>query len=380
MASVRVKILKPDNSGLGRVYYQIIHKRVVRRILTDIRCIEVGLLTNSVVLHDLRLLNCIIEEFEQLGNDYACTDIIGAFCKRNKSNTFEEFFRNIIFGLEQAGRIGSAKTYRSALASFIKFTAGSEHHPSEITPGLIIRYRNWMVGQRLMENTTSFYMRHLRAVYRMMVAEGLVRDSRPFAGVFTGIAKTRKRAIRESELALIKRVDLSNSAALTFTRDLFMLSFYCMGMPFVDLAYLRKSEVTDHRIVYARKKTGQTISLKLHPKIKAILRRYPSPASSPYVLPIIKRPGCNERTQYENALRYANLNLKTIAKLAGVESNISTYTPRHTWASIAKQRQVNLSTISDALGNENESTTQIYLATLDNSHVDRANESIIKGF
>lgn len=214
----------------------------------------------------------------------------------------------------------------------------------------------------------------------MMVADGLVKDTHPFSGIFTGIAKTRKRAIGENELIRIKNVNLNGHAPLAFIRDLFMLSFYCMGMPFVDIAFLKKTEIQAHRIVYRRKKTGQTISMRMLPKIKAILDRYPAAATSPYVLPIIVSPGKNERRQYENALRHANRNLKRIAALAGIDSNITTYTPRHTWASIAKLRQVKVSTISDALGHENESTTQIYLATLDYSHVDRANEMIVSGF
>lgn len=380
MATVKAKIKAPDGNGVGRVFYQIIHKRVVRRILTDVRCQESDVQWNETIAGDLKLLLSIIDTLNRSGEGYDCADVVKGFAARKSKNTFEDYFRRVIADLDKKGRTGGMKTYRSTLVSFQKFSSGVEHLPAEITPELMTRYQAWLVKNRLMGNTTSFYMRHVRAVYRMMVKDGLVRDISPFAGIFTGIARTRKRAISESELMQIKSVDLSGSEALSFTRDLFMLSFYCMGMSFVDIAFLRKSEIKVGRIVYNRKKTGQTISLRMHHKIKAILDRHPSETGSSYQLPIITRPGDNERTQYENALRYANHNLKKIAELAGVKSNISTYTPRHTWASIAKLRQVKISTISDALGHESESTTQIYLATLDHSHVDKANELIIKGF
>lgn len=380
MASVKVKIMNPDKNGFGRVFYQIIHKRVVRRILTDMRCDEISIIRNSLIARDLAMLTVVIDTLDKSGGNYDCAAIVKGFVSLKNDNTFERYFLNVIKNLERVGRIGGCKTYKATLVSFRNFSGGTEHLPNEITPELIAQYHKWLDNHGLMENSIAFYMRHLRAVYRMMVADGLVRDVKPFAGIFTGVAKTRKRAISECELQLIKTVDLSGSEALSFARDMFMLSFYCMGMPFVDIVFLKKTDIITDRIVYNRKKTGQTISLRLVSKIRAILKRYQSKKESPYVLPIITKPGENERRQYENALRYANLNLKKVAQLAGVDSNITTYTPRHTWASIAKMRQVKIQTISDALGHENESTTQIYLASLDNSHIDRANELVIKNF
>lgn len=380
MATVKAKIKAHDESGRGRVFYQIIHRRVVRRIMTDIWATSEELECNDLITADVSLLQSIIGRLTASGNSFASDDVARNFTLRKTNNTFEEYFRRTISNMDKAGRMGGRKTYSSTLASFQKFSSGTEHMPSEITSQLISRYHGWLKNSGLMANSVAFYMRHMRAVYRMMVAEGLVTDCKPFSGISTGIARTRKRAISECELLRIKEADLSESDLMTLVRDLFMLSFYCMGMPFVDLAFLKKSDLKGDRIVYNRKKTGQTISLRINPKIREILERHPAPEGSPYVLPIIVRPGDGERLQYENALRYSNLYLKKIAIIAGVKSNITTYTPRHTWASIAKMRQVSISTISDALGHENESTTQIYLAILDHSHIDNANDLVIRGF
>ena len=380
MATVKAKIKNPSPNGFGRVYYQIIHKRVVCRILTEIWTLKSDLYINSSVAYELKLIENIIASLDKSRIDYTSHDVVSSFYANRDRNTFEKYFDSVVKRLEQEGRFGGKKTYKSSLASFREFSAGIEHLPCEITGELMAKYQAWLAAKGLMENTISFYMRHMRAVYKMMVREGLTYDAKPFANIFTGIARTRKRAITEGELKKIKNVDLSQSHKLSFARDLFLLSFYCMGMPFVDIVFLKKSEIKGGRITYSRKKTGQTISIMINSKIQKILDRYKSEPNSPFVLPLITRPGENERTQYENALRYTNGHLKKIAELAMVKSNISTYTPRHTWASIAKLRHVQLSTIKDALGHENESTTQIYLATLDNSHVDRANELIIKGF
>ena len=70
--------------------------------------------------------------------------------------------------------------------------------------------------------------------------------------------------------------------------------------------------------------------------------------------------------------------MKTIAKMVGVDIPLSMYVARHSWASIAKARGVPLSVISEGLGHEKESTTLIYLSTLDSTIVDKANNMILK--
>lgn len=86
----------------------------------------------------------------------------------------------------------------------------------------------------------------------------------------------------------------------------------------------------------------------------------------------------NEQRQYRNALRLVNNKLKEIATMAGLQVNLTMYVSRHSWASIAKNKNVPLSVISEGMGHDSEATTQIYLASLDNSLVDKANEMILK--
>ena len=89
-------------------------------------------------------------------------------------------------------------------------------------------------------------------------------------------------------------------------------------------------------------------------------------------------PGKDERKQYESALRRVNKSLKTIAEMAELPVTLTTYVTRHTWATIAKSKNVPVNVISDALGHDSITTTQIYLASIDTSTIDRANELIIK--
>ena len=109
--------------------------------------------------------------------------------------------------------------------------------------------------------------------------------------------------------------------------------------------------------------------------MQEITDKHKTDYGSPYLLPILKYPYDN-RNQYKNALYRTNKNLKEIAKLASVSIPLTLYVARH--SSIAKSKNMPISVISEGMGHDSEMTTQIYLASLDSSVVDRANTQILK--
>ena len=111
--------------------------------------------------------------------------------------------------------------------------------------------------------------------------------------------------------------------------------------------------------------------------MQTILDKYPE-NSTDYLLPIIKNTGTNERYTYRNVGYNINHNLKTIAKKVGITIPLTLYVARHSWASVAKAKGIPLSVISEGMGHDSEATTQIYLASLDTSIVDKANSLILK--
>ena len=164
---------------------------------------------------------------------------------------------------------------------------------------------------------------------------------------------------------------------LEFARDMFLFLFLCRGMSFIDAAYLKKEDIRGGILTYRRQKTGQALHIKIIEPIKELVDRY-SDKESPYLLPVITRPEDDVRRQYERALRRVNNALKTIAKKVRLDVPLTTYIARHSWASIAKSKNVPVNVISDALGHDSIATTQIYLATIDASTIDKANEIIVK--
>ena len=172
-------------------------------------------------------------------------------------------------------------------------------------------------------------------------------------------------------------MNLADLPALDYARDMFMISFMLRGMSFVDMAYLRKSDLSNGYIFYRRRKTGQMLTIEWTKEMQRILDKYPE-NSSDYLLPIIRHRGVNERSAYHNVGYNINHSLKTIGRLIGIKVPLTMYVARHSWASAAKSKGIPISVISECMGHDSETTTRIYLASLDTSVVDKANSLILK--
>ena len=164
-------------------------------------------------------------------------------------------------------------------------------------------------------------------------------------------------------------MNLRDEPKLDFARDLFLFSFYMRGMSFIDIAYLKKTNLSDGYVTYNRKKTGQQITIKWEKEMEEIINKY-TDKSNTFLFPIIERNDGTERRQYLNKL-------KKIAQLAGVSTPLSLYVARHSWASIAQAKNVPLRTISLGMGHDNEETTRIYLSSIQSNIVDKANSKIL---
>ena len=397
MASVKVKFRPSTIEGKeGTIYYQIIQNRVIRQLKTDYRiftdewneagsCIIVGSSERSNLLlflqermeWDLKRLDMIIRQLDNRKTGYTADDIVASFQSNIEGQSFFNFMKNIIVRLKQMGKQRTSETYQTTLKSFMQFRKDKDLLLDEITSEMIQTYEAYLQNRGISRNSSSFYMRILRAVYNQAVEKDLTSQRFPFKHVYTGVDKTVKRAIPIKYIRQIKNLDLSIKPTLDFARDMFLFSFYTRGMAFVDMAYLKKKDLTNGILTYRRHKTGQQMLIKWEKCMQEILDKYDT-TGTPYLLPIIKVMNEDQRKQYGNALRLVNNKLKEIAKKICLPIPLSTYVARHSWASIAKSKNIPLSVISEGMGHDSETTTLIYLSSLDSSAINRANSLIIK--
>lgn len=281
----------------------------------------------------------------------------------------------------QTGRYSTANLYTSAFNSFRKFTGDDSLSFKDLTPGLIKRYEGALFQKGLSHNTISAYMRMLRSMFNQAYLEGVPGASPAdelFHFVFTGYEPTKKRAISPTLIRRLFLLDLEKQPHLRFSRDLFLLSFYLRGIPFVDLVHLRKTDVKHNTIYYYRHKTHQQLAVYIEPYADEILRRYVDKKSaSPYLLPILSSIGADGYKQYKSALRLYNQHLHLLSKILRLSTPLTSYVARHSWATTAKEEGVAISMISEGLGHSSEKVTHVYLASFSNNAMSKANRKVI---
>ncbi len=395
MASIKIKFRPSTVEGKeGGLYFQIIQNRVIRQMNTDykIYAYEWDAEIESVVVSgaranilcsirermewDLSRFERIVRQLEQERRKYTADNVITLFHKVTKETSLFSFMHSVIIQLRQLGKIRTSETYTATLKSFMEFREEHDVPLDGVNSDLMLLYEAHLKAKGVRMNTISFYMRILRAVYNRAVEKELTPQKYPFRHVYTGVDKTVKRAVPVKVIKALKELNLSMKSSLDFARDMFMFSFYTRGMSFVDMAYLKKTDLQNGILTYCRRKTGQRLTVKWEKCMEEIIKKYPS-NSSTYLLPIIKEQG-NERKQYDNALHLVNYRLKDLSGMLKLQRPLTMYVARHSWASVAKVRNVPLSVISEGMGHDSEKTTQIYLASLEASVVDKANKMILE--
>ena len=301
--------------------------------------------------------------------------------------------------LVQDNRFGQAALIRIARNSFVRFLRShdlTDVSLGDLTASLVCAYQRWLMTSDVKKNSSSCYMRTLQSAYNKATAGMAGLPEKPFSRVYRGVAKTKKRAASITVIQKIKELDVRQGLMalgkspkrktfpalqrkMTLTRDLFIFCYCARGMAFVDVAYLRKQDVQNGVIRYRRRKTGQTIEVAVEPMMQEIIDRHAGKAKgTPYIFPIL--PDADEESTYKayrTALRTYNGQLKTLAKMLGGEASLSSYVARHSWASNMHEMNMPMSIISQGLGHDSELTTQIYIKSLEDSTVHKANRNFI---
>lgn len=397
MTSIKLKFRPSTTPGKeGSIVFQLIYGRTVRRITSRYKIFagewngEVGRIAlptpsspryahlvsvESTLQWELNRLQRMVQESVPVNLDEIAANFSSGI---DAMDSVFNFIRRQIHHKEQIGKVRSSETYRSMLNSFTCFRKGVDLTFDMMDGMLMELYEAWMRKCGLTRNSTSFYMRILRTNYKLAVEKGLTPDRHPFRNVYCGIDKTVKRSLPFSEIKKISALDLSRKPSMDFARDMFMFSFCTRGMSFIDMAYLKKADLNNGCLTYRRKKTGQLMMIEWTRQMQDIIDKY-NPNGTGYLLPIITCEDGSERRQYQNQMRKTNRLLKDIANRAGLPMPLSMYYARHSWATIARGRDVPLAVISEGLGHDSETTTQIYLDSIKSSEVDKVNRMILEG-
>ncbi|MCD8181864.1 MAG: site-specific integrase [Bacteroides sp.] len=408
MTTIKARL---NRSRLGKddmypLIIQVIHNHKKREIYTPYRLREAefnaeaeravmlsrshGAITAASEINSYLIY--IKEELERItltlekGKEYTADGIVNAYKTRNDLSRFFVYAAYLTEELKAAGKYGTAANYRNAISAFTHFIKdlgealpiGNYRNlsPNDITKPMLEKFITYLEKRGNNPNTVTFYIKQLRAIYNKADDDGYVRSQHaPFDKIRLRGSKTPKRAISKKELARIAEFDLHDMHKhLQLARDLFLFSLYARGMAFIDMCYLTQTNIRGNMLIYRRRKTGQLLQIKIEPPLQALLRRYADPASL-YLLPMLRSNDSYKGYRYVQ--RRLNKRIRQIGNMLNFDFPLTFYVARHTWATLAYEKGIPVSVISEGMGHTSEKTTRIYLASLDHQVIDRANRIVM---
>lgn len=328
----------------------------------------------------------IIDDFVTDEIDFTLLDFERKFNgeKANSKTTVYEHFQEKIELMNLSGRTGNARSYRDTCNSFFNFHSDKQLGFRNLNVTLIEKYEAHLRSRNNQDSGIAFRMRSLRAIYNSAIRNGIVKQEYyPFDKYKISKLKGKglKRALSREEIKKILDVDLANRPDLIDAKNYFIFSYFSRGINFVDMMKLKKESIQDDNIEYIRSKTKGRFVIKIMPPVQTILDYYLSQKSTTdYLFPILLK---NDLTaiQIENrkhkTLSKFNKDLKTLALLAEVEKNVTSYVIRHSFATNMKQLGVATDLISQSMGHANLDITNSYLKEFENNVIDDANEKLL---
>lgn len=341
---------------------------------------------NRIILKRKEKALKIIDEFALDGIDFTLNQFEAKFRGRKSSKvTVTEFWKEKISDLNRAGRTGNARAYKDVYNSFFKFHKNKNLVFREITPNLLDKYETYLRSNSNTDGGIGVKMRELRALFNDAIKKGVVDVKYyPFKAYKVSKLKGKglKKALTRDEMKLMESLNTEENPHLIDAKNYMLFSYYMGGMNFVDMMKLKWENVQGDRILYIRSKTKGRFTVKMLKPVKQIVAYYKAQnRPTNYVFPILLKENLTP-VQIENrkhkTLSKFNKQLKEIAKIQGVEQNVTSYVIRHSFATNLKFAGISTDLIGESMGHHDVSVTKAYLKEFDDKIIDDAMSKLLE--
>jgi site-specific recombinase XerD len=330
----------------------------------------------------------LVLELESDSKDLSASEITKKL-KKPKSNSYLvlEYFDIVSDRLIASGEIKNARVYSDTKRNISLYTKGVDFSFSDVDYEFLKKFEEFLKAKKQAGNSIYLYLRTFRALFNKAINENVCNEKyypfNKFSLSKYNKIKTQKRAITQIELDRIINLDFSNDTNLIDARNIFLFSYYCRGINFIDISLLKWENINNGRLTYVRQKTKELFSMTLLKPAMEIIESYRSftfKNKDSYIFPIF-----NDSHNTPNAIfnrrekmnKMINQNLKKIATLASINQNLTIYVARHTFANIMKNKGTPNNLISEMMGHDSEATTKIYLENFGDSVLDAENEKLL---
>lgn len=310
--------------------------------------------------------------------------------KENPESLFISYFIKRKNQFHNAGKISSRDSYNDTISALLRFNHKIKNYPfTKINYALLLDFETYLRANNCQDGGIGVYMRNIRAVYNEAIKSKITsRDTYPFKDYKISKLKSTKikKALSKNDFQLLLDYKFSTNREGTKALYAYLLSFYCRGMNFTDLAELKWNDIDLDNFNYTRNKTKVNLSVKIPHneytiKILNYFKSY-RPYDTDYILPILKKDislYSNEELKMRKKSvlnRYGKL-LKIISQDCGIKTRVNFYTARHTFATLSLKKGVNTVMIKQALGHKSIKTTEAYLEDFHTEELNTAFENLI---
>jgi integrase/recombinase XerD len=292
-------------------------------------------------------------------------------------DTISQAFGEYSKKLAMEGRIGTAESYDCAAVSLEKFKPKAKF--TDVTVDFLNSYERWMLKNEKSITTVGIYLRSLRALFNIAIEAGIIpKEYYPFGKDKYEIptANNHKKALTIGDISAIYKhhvPDPNSTAAIA--KDMWLFIYFCNGINMKDVALLKYENIQGDFLEFIRAKTIHTkrvyekIRIHLLEQVKYIIDRRGNKNKNDgnYIFPILTK-GLSPERQRQLIKQFnvvVNDHMNVIANKLGIEANCTTYTARHTFATILKRSGYSIEYISEALGHSSVKTTRSYLASFE---------------
>lgn len=307
------------------------------------------------------------------------------YTDRDTHSDIIQAFNNKVSELKDEGRIGTAITYEYALKSLLDYKEKITF--ADITPSLLKKYEKSMLDSGKSKTTIGMYLRNLRAIYNQQnISSSLYPFGRGKYEIPNG--KNIKKALNMSDIVKIFKYKATTKAEEK-ARDIWTFLYLCNGMNVKDFCLLRWENLRGDILYYQRAKTANTkededpIEIHLKPQSKAVISKYGSPSinGKGFIFPYLnsKMTAEDQRKVHQQLTKTINKYMERISEKLELDQKVTTYTARHSFATILQRSGSDISMISNLLGHSKISVTESYLAGFESEVVKGKTDALIKG-
>lgn len=300
-------------------------------------------------------------------------DTLNVRLSKTTGDSLNIAFKIKIDKLQKEDRIGSRLVCQNVLNN-IEIFAGSNVYFESITVEWLNKFEKFLLKDKN-HTTVGIHMREIRAIMNQAKKADIIKESQyPFGKdkyeIQTG--EGNKKALTLNQIREVIKFSDDNNTTEKY-RDLWFFSYLCNGINIADMIKLKFKDIQDDEICFVRQKTERTAKIKkiiratLTPELKYIIEKWGNkPQPENFIFPYLtgKEDAEKRKKITQDLTKRINNRMKLIGKHLGI-GNITTYTARHSFATVLKRSGANVAFISESLGHKDLKTTESYLASFE---------------